>query len=451
MKAPSITSLIRLLVGSTFLMAITAPSQGFGKPKTVSARLSKSSQHVSTTIPTQQRILPRKLPSQVALKNMPDLSSIQRNSPVRSNRSAELSTTRRLPALSQTRARIQKQTSILSRERLSDRNPVTDIKLPELSHRKIRDLDERLRDIENANRHRHDELGQALGLPEGVDPGKVPGHGCDPRKEPNLAHSDESYNRRNGASDVSNEWWNWDNATLGKALNWGSDSGPFDREGGTTHAWGSGDSDLDWDDADEDTGETGDADSDGDGGEAAGTGASAGGSAGDAAPDYDFTEGMENQVDMDFSNDPEPEGGDPDELRGLARERALAEGGLSARSAGTGTYNPGGKTRSRPGQWLPGESAREHWQRVTQGNPDPEGGGPAELTGLDQSRISRAATHQPTPGGEDPDDPRAGDGQNAGRALSTTGVNLPQLSHFLQPTPDDEQGSGGPIDPRAGR
>lgn len=366
----------------------------------------------------------------------------QRNASLGSSRTTRLSPQLRVPSLSQTRGRLQTQADIRRRARAANQQPLQEIRLPERSRRAIHNPDDKLRDIDNANRRRFDELGQGLGLPEGVDPGKVPGRGHDPRRQPNLAHTTETYDRMNEASDVSGRSWMWGPRSVLKAMDWGSDSGPLDQND-PVHEWGSGDSDLDDDGSDDDP--DGSADGDADGGDSG-----ADGDLGDDdAYDYDFAN--QDPVDMDFSNDPVPEGDDPDELRGFAHEIAMARGAASAAGTATGSRSTGGKTRTQPGAWLPGESARDRWLRLTRGNPDPEGGGPAELGATDQSRVRRGATHQPTPDGEDPDDPRAGEGRDAGQTTATSSLNLSKLLQRLQPTPEDQQGSGGPVDPRAGR
>ncbi len=148
--------------------------------------------------------------------------------------------------------------------------------------------------------------------------------------------------------------------------------------------------------------------------------------------------------------DSDPEGDDPDEMRGrMASEQRVITGGVRT---GQGPINPvqtsAGQGKRKPGEWLPGETIREHGQRVTSGTPLPEDGGPDESSNagsslaLNKERFNRGMVAKPTP-----DAGQGGGPINPGPNAVQGQVNLSNFG--LAASPDPEAGeSGGTVPPR---
>jgi hypothetical protein len=158
---------------------------------------------------------------------------------------------------------------------------------------------------------------------------------------------------------------------------------------------------------------------------------------------------IEQEADANTSEDPEPEGDDPDEMRGqMASEQRVITGGART---GQGPINPvqpsSNHGKRKPGEWLPGESITEHGRRVTSGTPLPEDGGPDESTGagsvqaLDSKLANRGMAAYPTP-----DAGQGGGPINPGPNAVQGQLNLSNFGIAASPAP--EAGGGGTVPPR---
>ncbi|MBT3193867.1 MAG: hypothetical protein HN341_15085 [Verrucomicrobia bacterium] len=250
----------------------------------------------------------------------------------------------------------------------------------------------------------------AAPLPEGIDPGNLPG-GIDQegdlirRSDPGRSHEDVADDYYSGALDEG---------TKTKVENWGSSVGPLS---GTVHFEGETTSDPDYDyDGDDDGGiDTGDADADVD--DVAD---------GDEPPDDD-------EVDMDFTDpvDPPPED---------ARVQAMSGAG-----GGDGSSGGGGSTPQK-------DDGDDGWERhrrsISGGGRDDgiRGGGPACGGGGGTAlNIDESTTMSPPVG---PDGGGGGDGSGGGSGgggpeYMSGSAQMPSTSSVASPTPD----GGGPDDP----
>ncbi len=280
----------------------------------------------------------------------------------------------------------------------------------------------------------------SYGLPEGIDPGKLPGGGLGPDREDNLQNRTPD---RGVQNDPVTEW---SDDTWTKAIGWGSDSGdPLSSGSYSSTVDGDVGSEVD-DDFDSGTDYTeSDSPEDGDG---------------DADADVEdpgFEDLVHTDGSMDFTNDPEPEGDDPAELEGLRTSEAMRGGAGSAAAGTAGRKQPGTSSGgSTPNDWLPGETASERMRRLREQGVDPEDGDPAEL---EANRAAAAALAEAAASGDassprpdDPDPPPIGPeySQSSGPATSTNSSGSSGSSSSVSgdsrasPRPDDPDPPTGP-------
>ena len=302
-------------------------------------------------------------------------------------------------------------------------------------------------------------------LPPGVDTGKIPGYdGPDKSREGYRRDPSNpwmSYDDTNNLSDISWRSCRWDAATWNKVSHWGSTRGnPLYLEG--TQLWRVDDCN------------DGNKGSNTKPSEGKDTSKPSGGN--DTSNESADVKPKENSdqdpiKDTGGSNpsvekDPEPEGGDPDEMRSPAVGELR---NVEALRAAVGMELPGRVTpRSPGGNRVPTGDQRPSWKRLPDySRPDPEGGGPDEfrnpigLTAVSVNLRNGATSLSGESGGEDngpngPISPDPGWNQSSvqSRMSATSGSGMISLgiSATMSPAIGDngkETGGGpGPVDPR---
>jgi hypothetical protein len=271
-------------------------------------------------------------------------------------------------------------------------------------------------------RFRDRELGMKTPLPDGVDPRRVPGRGCPNRNgEEGL---DTSYppgdrEREHYIAGVKQQW-----RESGVMPPEGMDenrAGLIEYEDGE-FAWIEGDTRMGPDDENVTWGTLTPVDSDS--GDEKGTKENA------AAGDEDI---MDEDA-ADIEKDPEPEGDDPDEMFSPTNRYrdAMADVHQAHRmqDAAQGDGRRGGSDpESDPNEIQRRKKLNDIWG-ATHVIPyavapvDPEDGGPDEAgrpVGEAVAALPNGYAYQPAPGGDDPDDPRAGGGEGTVRGRASFG------------------------------
>lgn len=325
---------------------------------------------------------------------------------------------------------------------------------PGLMPEQVRRLKDQLA-MEKA-RFRDRELGLSTPLPEGIDPRRIPGHNGPDRSGEGL---DTSYPpgdraREEYIAGVKREW-----RESGVIPPEGMDertAGLIEYEDGES-AWIEGDTRMGPDDENVTWGTLEPADSNS--GDRDEKGAKDSGAVGD--------EDVMNEDAAEVEKDPEPEGDDPDEIRSpVGRYRdALGNADAAFRIQGAGQGAGDGRGSGGP-ESDPAERRRRkklndmwgatHVVPYVVGPADPEGGGPDEAgspVAAGVAAFDNGYANQPAPGGEDPDDPRAGQGSRpvrsrdafAGQQGDATTGNM--AGHNFSPAvgdPGDPPGPDGP-------
>lgn len=317
----------------------------------------------------------------------------------------------------------------------------------------VRRLKDRM-DMERA-RFRDRELGVETPLPDGIDPRRVPGRGCPNRSgEEGL---DTSYppgdrDRENYIAGVKQEWR--ESGVMPPEGMDESRAGLIEYEDGD-FAWIEGDTRMGPDDETVTWGTLTPVDSDG--GDEKGSKENA------AVGDEDVMD--EDAVDVE--KDPEPEGDDPDEMLSPAsRYRDVMANVDQARRMqdavqGDGRGGGGSGPESDPNEIQRRKKLNDMWGAThvvpyAVAPADPEDGGPDEAgspVGAEVAAFANGYAHQPTPDGDDPDDPRAGGGEGTvgSQASLGDGQNATLKSRAagsaFSPAIGDDGGPAGPGGP----
>ncbi len=163
----------------------------------------------------------------------------------------------------------------------------------------------------------------------------------------------------------------------------------------------------------------------------------------------------EEEADMVFTeeevlNDPEPEGDDPDEMRGrvASEQRGIRSGARTGQGPVDPVQPSVGHGKRKPGEWLPGETIKEHGQRVTSGTPLPEDGGPDESAGANRNlAVNKELLNLGTVSKPAPDAGEGGGPINPGPNAVQGQLNLPSAGMASKPAPEAGEG-GGTVPPR---
>jgi hypothetical protein len=180
--------------------------------------------------------------------------------------------------------------------------------------------------------------------------------------------------------------------------------------------------------------------------------------------------GDEDIMDEDAANvekDPEPAGDDPDEILSPASQYRDVVVNVDEALRMQGAVQGDGRGRGRGGpQSDPSERQRRkklidiwgatHVVPYAVAPVDPEDGGPDEAgspIGEGGAALTNGYAHQPAPGGDDPDDPRAGGNARPVSGQATFGgdqngtLNSGTAGSAFSPAIGDDGGSVGPIGP----
>jgi|GEM_PF-3087986 len=319
----------------------------------------------------------------------------------------------------------------------------------------VRRIKERM-DMERA-RFRDRELGMKTPLPDGVDPRRVPGRGCPNRNgEEGL---DTSYPPGDRAREEQIAAGKRQLREAGVIPPEGMDertAGYIEYEDGE-FVWIEGDTRMGPDDENVTWGTLEPADSNSDDGDEKDTKETA------AAGDEDI---MDEDA-ADIEKDPEPEGDDPDEmLSPVSRYRDVMANVHQAhrmQDAGRGDGRGGGSgsPESDPNEIQRRKKLNDIWGAThvvpyAVAPADPEDGGPDETgrpVGAEVAAFANGYACQPTPDGDDPDDPRASGGEGTVRSQANPGdaqnVSLKSRAAgaVLSPAIGDDGGPTGPGGP----
>ena len=180
--------------------------------------------------------------------------------------------------------------------------------------------------------------------------------------------------------------------------------------------------------------------------------------------------GDEDIMDEDAANvekDPEPAGDDPDEILSPASQYRDVVVNVDEALRMQGAVQGDGRGRGRGGpQSDPSERQRRkklidiwgatHVVPYAVAPVDPEDGGPDEAgspIGEGGAALTNGYAHQPAPGGDDPDDPRAGGNARPVSGQATFGgdqngtLSSGTAGSAFSPAIGDDGGSVGPIGP----
>lgn len=304
--------------------------------------------------------------------------------------------------------------------------------------------------MENA-RFRDIELGLTTPLPGGVDSRRIPGHGGPDRSgEEGL---DTSYPPGDRAREEQIAAAKRQLREAGAIPPDGMDertTGLMEFEDGE-YEWIEGDTRMGPDDENVTWGTLEPVDSDTDDGGGKGT------------KDTDNA-GDEDVMDEDAANvekDPEPEGDDPDEVRSPTSQyrEVLVNTNEAFRmqgaARGDGRGGSGGGPESDPSEQQRRKKLNDIWGAThvvpyVVGPVDPEDGGPDEagspvMEGV--AEFAKGYANQPAPGGEDPDDPRAGQSNRPVRGRATFGEHQSDATTRMIAGQNFSPAVGDPGDP----